>query len=136
MRTSKITPDGFIALQREASRQQKLAHPNIATVYDFDRTEDGTFFLTMELLQGQPLNRYIKKVVKPQKGLPFEQAFPMIEGLANALIYAHEHDIVHSDFKPGNCFITDDGVMKVLDFGIARAVKTPGHGDTTDKTIF
>lgn len=132
----KDHPDGFIALQREASRQQKLAHPNIATVYDFDRTEDGTFFLTMELLQGQPLNRYIRKVVKPQKGLPFEQAFPMIEGLANALIYAHEHDIVHSDFKPGNCFITNDGVMKVLDFGIARAVKTPGHGDTTDKTIF
>ena len=132
----KDHPDGFIALQREASRQQKLAHPNIATVYDFDRTEDGTFFLTMELLEGQPLNRFIKKVVRPQRGLPFEQAFPMIEGLANALIYAHEHDIVHSDFKPGNCFITTDGTMKVLDFGIARAVKTPGQGDTTDKTIF
>ena len=132
----KDHPDGFIALQREASRQQKLAHPNIATVYDFDRTEDGTFFLTMELLEGQPLNRFIKKVVRPQRGLPFEQAFPMIEGLANALIHAHEHEIVHSDFKPGNCFITTDGTMKVLDFGIARAVKAPGQGDTTDKTIF
>ncbi|MGR8947346.1 MAG: serine/threonine-protein kinase, partial [Gammaproteobacteria bacterium] len=131
----KDHPDGFIALQREASRQQKLAHPNITTVHDFDRTEDGTFYLTMELLEGQPLNRYIKKVVRQQKGLPFEQAFPMIEGLANALIYAHERDIVHSDFKPGNCFITTDGTMKVLDFGIARAVKTPGQSDT-EKTIF
>lgn len=131
----KDHPDAFIALQREASRQQKLAHPNIATVYDFDRTEDGTFFLTMELLEGEPLNKFIKHTVKPQGGLPFDQAFPMIEGLAKALIYAHERDIAHSDFKPGNCFITKDGTMKVLDFGIARAVKTPGQSDT-EKTIF
>ncbi|MEM7466532.1 MAG: bifunctional serine/threonine-protein kinase/formylglycine-generating enzyme family protein [Pseudomonadota bacterium] len=132
----KDHPDAFIALQREASRQQKLAHPNITTVHDFDRTEDGTFYLTMELLEGEPLNKYIKKVVKPQKGLPFDQAFSMIEGLAKALIYAHEHDIVHSDFKPGNCFVTTDGTMKVLDFGIARAVKTPGQTDNSDKTVF
>lgn len=131
----KDHPDAFIALQREASRQQKLAHPNIATVHDFDRTEDGTFFLTMELLEGEPLNKFIKHTVKPQGGLPFDEAFPMIEGLAKALIYAHERDIAHSDFKPGNCFITKDGTMKVLDFGIARAVKTPGQSDT-EKTIF
>lgn len=131
----KDHPDAFIALQREASRQQKLAHPNIATVYDFDRTEDGTFFLTMELLEGEPLNKFIKKTVKPRGGLPFDEAFPMIEGLAHALIYAHERDIVHSDLKPGNCFITKDGTMKVLDFGIARAVKTPGQADG-EKTIF
>lgn len=129
----KQHPDSFIALQREASRQQKLAHPNIATVYDFDQTEDGLAFLVMELLEGQPLNDFIKKVVRPKGGLPFEEAFPMVEGLGNALIYAHERNIVHSDFKPGNCFITKDGNMKVLDFGIARAVKNPGaaEGETT-----
>lgn len=131
----KQHPDSFIALQREASRQQKLAHPNIATVYDFDRTRGGTVFLTMELLEGEPLNTLIKKKVRPKGGLPFEQAFPMIEGLGKALIYAHEHGIVHSDFKPGNCFETKDGVMKVLDFGIARAVKNPGQGDG-EKTLF
>lgn len=131
----KQHPDSFIALQREASRQQKLAHPNIATVYDFDRTRGGTVFLTMELLEGEPLNTFIKKKVRPKGGLPFEEAFPMIEGLGNALIYAHEHSIVHSDFKPGNCFQTKDGVMKVLDFGIARAVKNPGQGDG-EKTLF
>ncbi|MGR8921066.1 MAG: serine/threonine-protein kinase, partial [Gammaproteobacteria bacterium] len=129
----KQHPDSFIALQREASRQQKLAHPNIATVYDFDQTEDGLAFLVMELLEGQALNDFIKKVVKPKGGLPFEEAFPMVEGLGNALVYAHERNIVHSDFKPGNCFITKDGAMKVLDFGIARAVKAPGaaEGETT-----
>lgn len=129
----KQHPDSFIALQREASRQQKLAHPNIATVYDFDQTEDGLAFLVMELLEGQPLNDFIKKVVKPKGGLPFDEAYPMVEGLGNALIYAHDRNIVHSDFKPGNCFITKEGQMKVLDFGIARAVKAPGaaEGETT-----
>ena len=131
----KKHPDSFIALQREASRQQKLAHPNIATVYDFDRTEGGTVFLTMELLEGQALNEFIKKKVRPQGGLPFDEAFPIIEGLGHALVYAHDRSIVHSDFKPGNCFITKDGTMKVLDFGIARAVKNPGQGDG-DKTLF
>jgi len=129
----KQHPDSFIALQREASRQQRLAHPNIATVYDFDQTEDGTAFLVMELLEGQPLNDFIKRTVKPRGGLPFAEALPMVQGLGNALIYAHERNIVHSDFKPGNCFITSDGAMKVLDFGIARAVKAPGaaEGETT-----
>ncbi|RME34874.1 MAG: hypothetical protein D6786_03585, partial [Gammaproteobacteria bacterium] len=127
-------PDSFIALQREASRQQKLAHPNIATVYDFDRTGDRVF-ITMELLEGTPLNTFIKKEVKPRKGLPFEEAFPMIKGLGQALIYAHERNIVHSDFKPGNCFVLKDGTMKVLDFGIARAVKNPAAGDA-EKTLF
>ena len=129
----KQHPDSFIALQREASRQQKLAHPNIATVYDFDQTEDGLAFLVMELLEGEPLNDFIKKAVKPKGGLPFEEAYPMVEGLGNALVYAHDRNIVHSDFKPGNCFITKEGQMKVLDFGIARAVKAPGaaEGETT-----
>ena len=129
----KQHPDSFIALQREASRQQRLAHPNIATVYDFDQTEDGLAFLVMELLEGQPLNEFIKKIVRPRSGLPFAEALPMVLGLGAALVYAHEHNIVHSDFKPGNCFLTKDGQMKVLDFGIARAVKNPGaaEGETT-----
>jgi serine/threonine protein kinase/exonuclease VII small subunit len=129
----KQHPDAFIALQREASRQQKLAHPNIATVYDFDQTEDGMAFLVMELLEGEPLNEFIKKTVRASGGLPFEQALPMVQGLGGALVYAHERNVVHSDFKPGNCFLLEDGSMKVLDFGIARAVKAPGaaEGETT-----
>jgi len=130
----KQHPDSFIALQREASRQQKLAHPNIATVYDFDRT-GSTVFLTMELMEGQPLNTYIKKVIKPKGGIPFPEALKIIKGLGAALNYAHERKIVHSDFKPGNCFLLKSGDVKVLDFGIARAVKTPGAGEG-EKTLF
>ncbi len=131
----KQHPDSFIALQREASRQQKLAHPNIATVYDFDQTEDGLAFLVMELLEGEALNDFIKKTVKPKGGLPFTEAFPMVAGLGAALVYAHERNIVHSDFKPGNCFLSKAGQMKVLDFGIARAVKNPGAAEG-EQTIF
>lgn len=128
----KKHPDAFIALQREASRQQKLAHPNIATVYDFDRSE-GTIFLTMEYLDGQPLNSYLRREVRPRGGLPFAEAFPIIHGLGQALGYAHEHDIVHSDFKPANCFLTRSGAVKVLDFGIARVIQGQ---DDSEKTLF
>jgi len=73
----KSHPEAFISLQRESSRQQKLAHPNIATVYDFDRIGGpGTpVYITMELMEGKPLNDYIKKVVRKQGGLPFPEAF-------------------------------------------------------------
>lgn len=129
----KAHPQAFIALQREASRQQKLAHPNIATVYDFDRIGmTGTqVFITMELLVGKPLDTYIRKVVRPKGGLPFEEAFPIIQQLGSALIYAHKQGLVHSDFKPGNAFLCDDGVVKTLDFGIARAAS--GGDKATDK---
>jgi len=130
----KQHPDAFIALQREASRQQKLAHPNIATVYDFDRT-GSTVYITMELMEGTPLNTLIKKKAKAQGGMPFEEAWPIIEGLGKGLMYAHERSMVHSDFKPGNCFLLNDGTVKILDFGIARAVKNPQQGDA-EKTLF
>ena len=133
-------PEAFIALQREASRQQKLAHPNIATVYDFDRItrESNQVFITMEMMVGQPLDRYIKKVVRPKGGLPFAEAYDITSQLGAALSYAHQRSIVHSDFKPGNAFFCDDGVHKTLDFGIARAVKAGDHDDESDeqKTVF
>ena len=130
-------PEAFISLQRESSRQQKLAHPNIATVYDFDRIGGpGTpVFITMELMEGQPLNDYIKKVVRKQSGIPFDEAFTIVKQLGAALSYAHERRLVHSDFKPGNAFLCNDGTVKTLDFGIARAVKNPVTGEA-EKTLF
>jgi len=108
----------FIALQREASKAQRLAHPNIATVYDFDR-DGNTVFMTMEYLQGKPLNQLIKEINK--KPLKLDQALHIIEELSSGLSYAHEKFLIHSDFKPGNCFLLNDGHVKLLDFGIARA---------------
>ncbi|MBM2830088.1 MAG: hypothetical protein HW411_878 [Gammaproteobacteria bacterium] len=130
-------PEAFISLQRESSRQQKLAHPNIATVYDFDRIGGpGTpVYITMELMEGMPLNDYIKKSVRNKGGLPFKEAFNIIKQLGAALSYAHHRKLVHSDFKPGNAFLCNDGMVKTLDFGIARAVKAPGSAEG-EKTLF
>ena len=108
----------FIALQREASKAQRLAHPNIATVYDFDR-DGNTVFMTMEYLQGKPINQLIKEINK--KPLKLDHALHIIDELCSGLAYAHEKNLIHSDFKPGNCFLLSDGHVKLLDFGIARA---------------
>ncbi len=133
----KTHPKAFISLQRESSRQQKLAHPNIATVYDFDRVggPGSPVFITMELLEGQTLNTFIKTKLRRRGGLSFNESFKIIKQLASALSYAHERGIVHSDFKPGNAFICNDGTVKTLDFGIARAVKNPLTGEA-EKTLF
>ncbi len=113
-------PYAFIALQREAKKAQKLAHPNIITVYDFDR--DGSLMMmTMEYLQGQSL----LPIVRNYKNSPIEttQAFSYIRDICSALSYAHRNNIVHADIKPANIFLTDKHQIKLLDFGIARAVQ-------------
>ncbi len=127
----KRRDDAFIMLQREASRQQRLAHPNIVTVYDFDRTGD-TIFISMELLEGTPLDVFLTSDGR-ECGVPYAEAIHLIEGMCAALMYAHEHGIVHADFKPSNCFVMQGGKVKVLDFGIARAMRRPNQseGDVT-----
>jgi hypothetical protein len=124
----------FIALQREASKSQRLAHPNIATVYDFDRDND-TIFMTMELLSGQPFDKLIARL--PEKKLPQETALHYIDDLCNGLAYAHKQNLIHSDLKPANIYLCDSGVVKLLDFGITRAFKQerPEAKDNED-TLF
>ncbi|HEU4617909.1 MAG TPA: protein kinase [Gammaproteobacteria bacterium] len=125
-------PNALIALQREARKAQALAHPNVITVHDFDR--DGTtVYMTMELLDGEPLNKVI--AAHADRGLPPEKALAIVHSAAEALAYAHKKGIVHSDFKPGNVFLTRRGEVKVLDFGIARAVPTQLAPDADD-TVF
>lgn len=116
----------FIALQRETDKSQTLAHPNIITVYDFDRDGD-VFFMTMESLAGTTLNNYIAAGDGTRK-----QALGYIDAIANAVAYAHRRNIVHSDLKPENIFVTEEGNIKVLDFGIARAFSAM-EGETTAK---
>jgi len=128
----KDDPELFIALQRETKKTQQLAHPNIVNVYDFDRDGDNVF-MVMEILEGYSLKDYIKE--KAVNGIPFKKAWPIIKGLALALAYAHKRNIIHSDFKPGNIFIKDNGEVKVLDFGIACAA-TRSDKQASDKTVF
>jgi serine/threonine protein kinase len=119
----KDHPQALISLQREATKAQTLAHPNIVNVYDFDR--DGTVvYMPMEFLKGESLSSYIRGF--RMGGASREDAAPIILDMAAGLAYAHSRGIVHSDFKPGNVFLTEDGRVKILDFGIARATQYGG----------
>jgi len=113
-------------LQQETKKTQRLAHPNIVSVYDFDR-EDDIAFMTMELLEGESLDTLLAR--KPG-GLPFEQARTIIRQICQAVDYAHRQGIVHADLKPANVFLSCDGRVKILDFGIAQAM----HGDASFDT--
>jgi serine/threonine protein kinase len=125
-------PESLKALQRESRKAQDLAHPNIVTVFDFDR--DGAIvYMTMEYLEGYSLDKCFKD--PSFDGMPLSEAYPLIAGLGSALSYAHDKGIVHSDFKPGNTFLTNEGEIKVFDFGIARAAKLPGD-KSGEMTLF
>lgn len=129
----KQHPDALISLQRESKKTQKLAHPNIVTVYDFDR--DGeTVFMTMEFLEGQSLAQFKKSIAGQE--LSVEKVLSIINGIGEGLAYAHKQHIVHSDIKPSNIFITHEGIVKLLDLGIARAFKQAGTTAQQDKTAF
>jgi len=128
----KSNPDFFMALQRETRKARKLAHPNIGTVYDFDCDGD-TVFMTMEYLVGQTLDEFIrKKQLQPSDN---KATFSIIRDMGQGLAYAHKNGIVHCDFKPGNVFLTKDGTVKILDFGIARAATQPDK-PPQDATVF
>lgn len=125
----KQHPDAFVTLQQEAAKSHTLAHPNIVTVHDFDRDGD-TLFMTMELLEGEPLDKLIK--AHAGRGLGKERALKLIQDMAAALGYAHQRNLIHSDFKPGNVFVAADGRAKVLDFGIARAASVEAQKHSFD----
>ena len=131
----KEHPEAFVALQRESRKTQRIAHPNIVNVHDFDK-DKAQVFMTMEFLEGKPLDQLIRQY--KSTGLPTEDGMSILRDLCQALTYAHEQKIIHSDFKPGNIFVTDKGVTKIFDFGIARAVAKAEHYEENldDKTIF
>ncbi|HEY6527568.1 MAG TPA: bifunctional serine/threonine-protein kinase/formylglycine-generating enzyme family protein [Cellvibrionaceae bacterium] len=132
----KEHPEAFISLQRESRKTQKIAHPNIVNVHDFDR--DGeTVFMTMEFLDGKPLDKLISQY--KATGLLPEDAHRILRDISAALIHAHRHKIIHSDFKPGNIFVIKNSTAKVLDFGIARAAAIAdlsAHTGEEDHTLF
>ncbi|NOX93383.1 MAG: protein kinase [Gammaproteobacteria bacterium] len=131
----KTHPEAFIALQRESRKAQRIAHPNTVKVYDFDRDGD-VVFMTMEYMEGKPLDQLIKQY--HATGLPQDDAWHILSGMCSALAHAHSENIVHSDFKPGNVFVTTNGMAKIFDFGIARAVANIDRhtGKEQDQTVF
>jgi hypothetical protein len=102
--------------EREARAVAALAHPNILALFDIGTTDDGATFVVTELLQGETLRRRLEA----GGALPVRRALEYAAQVAQGLATAHERGIVHRDLKPENLFLTDEGRVKILDFGIAH----------------
>jgi len=110
-------PQRMARFEREAQILAALSHPNIAVIYGLQES-GGERALVMELVEGSTLGERIA-----QRALPLEEALPISKQIAEALEYAHEHGIIHRDLKPANIKIAPDGQVKLLDFGLAKALE-------------
>ncbi len=127
----KILPDAFAAdperlarFEREAKTLASLNHPHIAAIYGFEKSS-GMHALVMELVEGEDLSQRIAR-----GAIPLDEALPIAKQIAEALEAAHEQGIVHRALKPANIKLRADGTVKVLDFGLAKAMDAvPGGRD-------
>jgi serine/threonine-protein kinase len=127
-------PDAVARFNREAANASRITHPNVCAVYDFGETPDGLIYLAMEFVEGEPLTA----IVEREGALPIARATAIFKQTADALQAAHDLGIVHRDLKPDNIMVarTRDGadLVKVVDFGIAKAVGGDEAGQKVTKT--
>ena len=124
-------PERVARFHREARLLAALNHPHIATIHGLEESA-GTHFLVMELVEGDTLADLLVRGAGPSGpgGLPLEEALTIARQIADALQAAHEKGIIHRDLKPANVALTADGQVKVLDFGLAKALD-PTAGSST-----
>jgi serine/threonine protein kinase len=129
-------PELLFELRREFQHMQSLSHPNIVRVHEFDQDGDLAFF-TMELLQGALLSYLL--AVRNDSALNRTHALAIIRDVGAALAHAHSRGIVHGDVKPQNVFITDNGEVRVLDFGassmLLRDARSSGFETPLDSPV-
>src|SRR5262252_1662252 len=113
-------PERLARFEREARVLASLTHPNIATIHGVEDT-DGVRAIVMELVDGETLADRLASLAASHKRLPVADALAIVRQVADALDAAHEKGIVHRDLKPANIAITRTGIVKVLDFGLAKA---------------
>jgi len=116
--------------RKESHAAASLSHPNIVNVYDVGK-EGNINYIVMELVSGQPLSELIKE----EAPIDYKRAVELTRQIASGLSVAHKHNIIHRDVKPHNILITEDGVAKITDFGIAKAVKSTTIVDQTAEAI-
>ena len=119
LRDEFTTDEEFIKrFETEAQSAARLVHPNIVSIFDVG-VDNGIYYIVMELIQGKTL----KEIIVEERGpLPWKWSVNVAIQIASALEMAHKNNIIHRDIKPHNIIITEDGIAKVTDFGIAKAV--------------
>jgi Serine/threonine protein kinase len=132
--TIKVLREQFIAdedfirrFRREAQSAASLSHPNIVSIYDVGKDGD-TEYIVMEYVEG----RNLKEIIRDYAPLSTDQSINLARQITSAIQNAHEHHIIHRDIKPHNILVTADGIAKVTDFGIARAVSSATVTHTGD----
>ena len=127
-------PDAVARFNREASNASRITHPNVCAIYDFGETPDGLIYLAMEFIEGEPLTDMLER----EGALPLARAADIFRQTADALQAAHDLGIVHRDLKPDNIMLTrkkgGGDTVKVVDFGIAKAVGGDEPGQKVTKT--
>ncbi len=129
-------PDAVARFNREASNASRISHPNVCAIYDFGETSDGLIFLAMEFIEGEPLTDLLER----EGALSVSRATHIFLQTADALQAAHELGIVHRDLKPDNIMLTKGrsgggaDTVKVVDFGIAKAIGGDESGQKVTKT--
>jgi eukaryotic-like serine/threonine-protein kinase len=119
-----MDPERLARFSREAQVLASLNHSRIAQIYGLEEF-DGVQFLVMELVDRETLDRRIAR-----GRIPINQALLIAKQIAEALDAAHENGIIHRNLKPANVALTNDGVVKVLDFGLAKSLNTSEAGNT------
>ena len=127
-------PERVARFEREARILATLNHPNIATLFGFEK-QQGVLALVMELVDGETLAEYLAHATVPGRGLPLAEVLGFARQIVHALDTAHEKGIVHRDLKPANIKLTADGVVKVLDFGLAKAIVSDAGAQTATLSL-
>lgn len=130
MREASHRPDVVARFERERQTLAKLDHPNIAKIFDGGRTVEGDPYLVMELVQGLPIDRHCQVFF-----LNLEQRLLLFQKVCSAVAHAHRNLIVHRDLKPSNILVTEEGVPKLLDFGIAKWLDEAGELTTLGQLV-
>ena len=115
--------------RRERQILATLSHPNIAALLDGGSTDDGLPYYVMEYVEGLPINYFCD-----ERKLALVERLKLVQQICAAIAYAHDKQIVHRDIKPGNILVTNDGTVKLLDFGIAKLLSAHLAADTVSET--